>query len=399
MLQSFEDLKILDFTSLLPGPFATMILADLGARVIKIESPKRPDLTRSLPPLNQGKSAVHALLNRSKQSLGLDLKQIKAKAIILRLLDQYDIIVEGFRPGVMDSLGLGYAALAKTHPNLIYCSISGYGQSGPLKKRAGHDINYLALSGLASYSGRKDHGPSLMGTQVADLAGGSYHAVIGILSAYIHRLKTKQGQHIDISMTDCVTSMNGMAAAILLAGGKEPTLEGDLLNGGSLYDFYKTEDDRYFAVGSLEPQFLMAFLEVMGLSEQLGACLAGKTEIIQEVKRDVTKIFQTKTFQQWREIFGELDACVEPVLTLQEAIDSPNMQARGMIIEIEDGAGRVFKQLRTPIQFSQAKEFTAQAGHELGENSLQVLEAAGFNTQEIASLLSEKVVFAEQKGI
>ncbi|MFW7377452.1 MAG: CaiB/BaiF CoA transferase family protein [Oligoflexus sp.] len=392
MLSSFCDLKILDFTSLLPGPFATMILADLGAEVVKIESASRPDMTRGLPPFQKEKSALHAFLNRSKQSLSLDLKNPEAKEIILRLLAQYDIIVEGFRPGVMTKLGLDYDSLRTVNPRLIYCSISGYGQTGPLRERAGHDINYLALSGLASYSGSKETGPVLMGTQVADIAGGSYHAVMGILAAYIHRLKTDEGQHIDISMTDCATSMNALSAAMFLAGGKEPAIASELLNGGSAYDFYRTKDDRFFAVGSLEPQFFMAFLEVMGLTEHAASYASGKAESIRRVKEKAQEIFLSKSFAEWREIFHRLDACVEPVLTLGEALQSPLAQARNLIVEVQDEAGRSFRQLRTPIQFSQAQDFQAKAGEDLGQSSEKLLQEAGYSTSEIAQLRCNRVI-------
>lgn len=390
MLSSFRSLKILDFTGLLPGPFASRMLADLGAQVIKIESAKRPDMTRSLAPFINGKSAIHASLNRNKKSLGLDLKHPQAKDIVLRLLKEYDILIEGFRPGVMSRLGLGYDELSQAHSRLIYCSISGYGQNGPLRERAGHDINYLALSGLASYSGKE--GPCLMGSQIADLAGGSYHAVIGILAAYIQRLQTGQGQHIDISMTDCVSTMNTLAAASLLAGGSKPNYESELLNGGSWYDYYQTKDNRYFAVGSLEPQFLMALLEVMGLSEYLEPCLANKTNTVQFVKEQLKAQFKTKTFAEWREIFAQLDACVEPVLELDEALHSPQMKERQLLFEVSDSQNRRFQQLKMPIQFSKAEDFQALAGEDLGESSYQILEEIGFSEEEINALIKSQAV-------
>ena len=204
MEAALKGLKVLDFSTLLPGPFATLYLADLGAEVIHVESPTRPDLIRLLPPYANGQATAHSYLNRNKQSIALDLKDPHNIASIKQKISEFDIVIEQFRPGVMQRLGLDYQSLAAINPRLIYCSITGYGQTGLYKDKAGHDINYLALSGIAGHSGRQDSGPPPMGIQIADVAGGSLHAVIGILSAVIERQRSGQGQYIDISMTDCV---------------------------------------------------------------------------------------------------------------------------------------------------------------------------------------------------
>ena len=187
MAGPLQGLKVLDFTTLLPGPFGTRIFADLGADVLRVESPTRVDLARNLPPFDEGVSTSHGFLNRSKKSIGLDLKSPDAVSIVKKLVGEYDILVEQFRPGVMERLGLSYDALSQENPKLIYCSITGYGQSGPYRDRAGHDINYLALSGVSSYSGRKTQGPAPFGVQVADVAGGSLHSVLSILAAVYYR--------------------------------------------------------------------------------------------------------------------------------------------------------------------------------------------------------------------
>jgi alpha-methylacyl-CoA racemase len=207
---------VLDFSTLLPGPFASLLLADMGAEVLRIESPTRMDLLRVLPPHDRGVSASHAYLNRNKRSLALDLKQPEALEIVRQLVAEYDIVLEQFRPGVMERLGLGYEALKAINPKLIYVSITGYGQTGPYKDRAGHDINYLALSGVASYTGRQDSGPVPLGVQLADVGGGSLHAVVGLLAAVIARQHSGLGQYLDVSMTDCAFSLNAMAGAGLL---------------------------------------------------------------------------------------------------------------------------------------------------------------------------------------
>ena len=218
-------MKILDFTHLLPGPYGTMMLADLGADIIKVENYRNPDLLRVLPPMVGDMSAVYAHLNRGKKSLGLDLKAKGSREIIYRLLDEYDVIIEQFRPGVLGKLGLGYGDLRKLKDSIIYCSLSGYGQEGSFSGRAGHDINYLSLAGVSSYSGKKSAGPVLSGIQIADIASGSKNMVIGVLSAYIKRITTGEGDFIDISMTDGSFALTVMQNAGFLAGGEAPGLE------------------------------------------------------------------------------------------------------------------------------------------------------------------------------
>ncbi|MFT6910580.1 MAG: alpha-methylacyl-CoA racemase, partial [Oleiphilaceae bacterium] len=266
-MQPLKGLKVLDFTTLLPGPYATQLLADMGAEVLRIESPKRPDLLKLMPPIVGKVSAAHATINRNKKSLALDLKHPEAKAIIHALVSEYDIIIEQFRPGVMARLGLDYDSFKGIQPKLIYCSITGYGQTGPLQNKAGHDINYLALSGLASYSGRKDTGPVLSGTQVADIAGGSHHAVMAILAAVIERTNTGKGQYLDISMSDAALALNTMFSANTLVNQKDPGYGTEMLNGGLFYDYYKTSDGRYLSIGSLEPNFAIPLMKHLELEQ------------------------------------------------------------------------------------------------------------------------------------
>ena len=233
-----SSLKILDFSTLLPGPFASKTLADLGAEVLRVETSSRPDITRSLPANVKGGLNAHASLNRSKHSIGLNLKHPEAVKIVNQLIKKYDIVLEQFRPGVMKRLGLDYKQLCKQNPSLIFCSLTGYGQTGGYRYRAGHDLNYLAISGVSNYSRRKNERPVPLGIQVADVAGGSYHVVMGILSAVIHRQLTGEGQAIDISMADAMFSMNVFEGANWLAGGDGAEPESTFLNGGTLYDYY-----------------------------------------------------------------------------------------------------------------------------------------------------------------
>lgn len=387
-----SSLKVLDFSSLLPGPFGTMILADLGADVLRVEAPMRPDMVRMLPPMDKGLSAVHSYLNRSKRSLAVDLKKPQGLEVIKRLVAEYDIVVEQFRPGVMDKLGVGYAALKEVNPGIIYCSITGYGQDGPYRNRAGHDMNYLSIAGMTGYNGRRDSGPAPMAFQVADVAGGSCHAVMGILAAVVHRQVTGEGQHVDISMTDAAFSLHALTAPAALVGGVEPELERTQLNGGSFYDCYQTSDGRWFSVGGLEPQFFAQFCQAIGKPELAGKGLAMAPEIVAGVKQEIRAAMAQKTFAEWQEIFAALDSCTEPVLTFSEACEHPQIQARGMVVEVPHPAGGAQRQVASPFRFSASQPEYAFAGTALGSHTDEVLADSGFSEDDIAQLRKAGVI-------
>ncbi|WP_223481831.1 MULTISPECIES: CaiB/BaiF CoA transferase family protein [unclassified Pseudomonas] len=386
------SLKVLDFSTLLPGPFASLLLADMGAEVLRIESPTRMDLLRVLPPHDQGVSASHAYLNRNKRSLALDLKQPEALAVIKQLVQDYDIVLEQFRPGVMERLGLGYEALKAINPKLIYVSITGYGQTGPYKDRAGHDINYLALAGLASYTGRTDNGPLPLGVQVADVAGGSLHGVIGLLAAVIARQQSGLGQHLDVSMTDCAFSLNAMAGAGYLACGEEPGREDQMLNGGSFYDYYRSRDGRWLSVGSLEPPFMKQLCTALGLEELATLGLSPQPAQQKKLKDALQTEFEKHDFAELCALFAELDACVEPVLTLGEAIRHPQLQARELVTDVPRGDGTSQAQMACPLKFSDGLPEPRHIGAALGEHTDQVLGELGFGAERIAELRRAKVI-------
>jgi crotonobetainyl-CoA:carnitine CoA-transferase CaiB-like acyl-CoA transferase len=392
MLGPLASLKVLDFSTLLPGPFASLLLADMGAEVLRIESPSRMDLLRVLPPHDRGVSASHAYLNRNKRSLALDLKQPAALDVVKQLLKDYDIVLEQFRPGVMERLGLGYEALKAINPKLIYVSITGYGQTGPYKDRAGHDINYLALAGLASYTGRADSGPLPLGMQVADIAGGSLHGVIGLLAAVIARQQTGQGQHLDVSMTDCVFSLNAMAGAGYLACDEEPGREEQMLNGGSFYDYYRSRDGRWLSVGSLEPAFMQQLCTALGRPELAAQGLSPKPAEQQALKNELKAEFEKHDFAQLCELFAGVDACVEPVLSLSEAVQHPQLQARELVTEVPRGDGTSQAQMACPLKFSEGLPDPRHIGAAVGQHTDQVLEELGFSAERIAELRRARVV-------
>ncbi|MGE7767797.1 CaiB/BaiF CoA transferase family protein [Peribacillus sp. NPDC096540] len=356
------NLKVLDFSTLLPGPFATLMLADLGADVLKVERPAAGDSW-----------GVNQYLNRSKQSITLDLKQSESIEAVKNLVKEYDIVLEQFRPGVMERLGLGYETLRQINPKLIYCSITGFGQTGPYKDRPGHDINYISIAGLAGYSGTKKDGPAKNGTQIADLAGGSMHAVIGILSAVIYRDRTGEGQSIDISMTDCSFALNAISAPLNLQRGLELEPEKLMLNGGSFYDYYETKDGRYFSVGSLEPPFRKALCEAIRKPELYALSLSTDTESGSRFKTAVQRAFLEKNFDEWKEIFADSEACVEPVLTFTEATNHPQLKERGMIVEVPDGKGSIQKQIACPIKTSVFTPHYKHTGLKPGQSNEEVL--------------------------
>ncbi len=380
------SLKVLDFSTLLPGPFASLMLADMGAEVLRIESPTRMDLLRVLPPHDQGTSASHAYLNRNKRSLALDLKQAEAVEIVRALVKDYDIVLEQFRPGVMERLGLGYEALKAINPRLIYVSITGYGQTGPYKDRAGHDINYLALTGIASYTGRQDSGPVPLGVQVADVGGGSLHAVVGLLAAVIARQHSGVGQYLDVSMTDCSFSLNAMAAAGYLACGVEPGREGHVLNGGSFYDYYRTRDGRWMSVGSLEPGFMQQLCDALGRSDLAALGLSPQLKVALQVE------FEKRSFDELCELFAAVDACVEPVLSLSEAVEHPQLKARGLVSQVPRGDGSTQAQLACPLKFSDGLPEPRHIGVAVGAHSDEVLVELGVSAQRIEQLRQTKVV-------
>ncbi len=391
MAGPLAGLKVLDFTRLLPGPFGTMILADLGAEVLRVEPANMPDLMAVMPPMDGCVSAAHRQINRGKRSMVLNLKHERGPEIVRRLVAEHDVLIEQFRPGVMKKLGVDYETLREANPGLVYCSITGYGQSGPYRDRAGHDLNYLALSGIMSYTGRREGGPLPLGIQVADQCAGGMNAVIAILAAIMHRDKTGEGQAIDIGMHDGSVYLAAMEAAIGMARGNDPGRETTLLNGGSYYDCYETADGRWLSIGGLEPQFFQAMVNALGRPELMSKHMAlGKDGVY--LKDELGKEFKKKTLAEWVEVFEKADACVEPVLTISEMVENEHVKARQMVVDIERPEGGSIRQIGSPFKMSATPPSYGLAGCAPGSHTDEVLQGAGFSADEIVALREEGAV-------
>jgi crotonobetainyl-CoA:carnitine CoA-transferase CaiB-like acyl-CoA transferase len=358
-LTALDGLHVLDLTRLLPGPFCTMLLADLGADVIKVEEPIAGD-----PARNSG--SLFVLLNRNKRSLTLDLKSTEGRDVLLKLVERSDILVESFRPGVMDRLGLGYAVLSARNPRLIYATLSGFGQSGPYRDRAGHDLNYLALAGVLGYNIGHDGQPVTPAVQVADLGGGTL-AAVAILAAVVSRQQTGRGQAVDVSLFAAAISWLPTLIASLFSQGQalppgEPTLAGGLPQ----YGVYATADGRFVALGALEPKFLLNFLKAVGRSD---LATVSRDRLREELK----VIFAARTLAEWTSCLAEVDTCFAPVNTLQETLQDPQVQALGLFTSVDHAKLGPLPQIAPPFSFSATPASVRRPPPDLGEHNAEIL--------------------------
>jgi crotonobetainyl-CoA:carnitine CoA-transferase CaiB-like acyl-CoA transferase len=380
-------LRVLDLTRLLPGPVATLHLADLGADVVKIEDTGAGDYARAMGARRGETSAFFRLINRNKRALRLDLKRPEGLAVFGRLTLSADVVVEGFRPGVMDKLGLGYAALAAINPRIVLCSISGYGQSGPYRERAGHDINYIGYAGVLDQIGAAGGPPVVPNFQIGDLLGGALTPLLGILAAVIDARGSGRGRHVDVAMTDAVLAHAIFPLAGLLARHGAPPRGADLLSGGvPCYGVYATADGRHMAVGALEEKFWHRLCDTLERPDLKPHGLSFGAEGAR-AREELARIFGGSTQAEWVARFDRVDCCVTPVLNIAESLDNEQFAARGMVVEA-DG----LTQLAPPLKLSEYAFEVSRAAPAPGEHSEEILREAGYEDADIAGLRAQGVI-------
>ncbi|HCF51418.1 MAG TPA: CoA transferase [Syntrophomonas sp.] len=389
-----EGIRVLDLSRYLPGPFATQMLADFGAEVIKVEDPKGGDLGRMLPPLIAGESARFFTVNRNKKSITLDLKKAEGQEVFKRLAANSDVVVDQFRPGVMEKMGLGYEQLKAVNPGIIYCALTGYGLDGPLRDAAGHDLNYLNLAGITGVTGVYQSKPAISGTQIADIAGGTLHSVIGILLALAARQKTGQGQICDVAMMDASVSLMAYTLGEWSGQGTLPVLGDDLLTGGyAFYQIYTTKDGKYVSLGAVEDKFYAEFCRKINRPDLIEKQFkkASQRQIIAEI----SEIMLERTRDEWVEFFADSDICFTPVLELDEVCQHPQVKARNMIIEMENfsNTDKTVRLTGIPIKLSETPGQIKLKFPILGEHNDEVLmSVGGFTQEEVKNLRAEKVI-------
>jgi crotonobetainyl-CoA:carnitine CoA-transferase CaiB-like acyl-CoA transferase len=389
MAGALDGVRVLDLTRLLPGGFCTLLLADMGADVLKVEDTAGGDYIRWMPPYYGGDdeqragtaSAYFLALNRNKRSLRLNLKDERGRDVLLRLVEDYDVVVESFRPGVMDRLGVGYDALRSRNPRIVYCPISGYGQDGPLTGRSGHDTNYLALNGLLGLTGRRGGPPIQSAGQIADLGGGGLMAAVGILAALYERERSGEGQVVDISMTDGSLSWLAMVAARYFAERKVPQRgEPELAGGIACYFPYETRDGRWVSLGALEPKFWQNWCNGVGRPDLIEKQFEHPDS---EAGAEIGSVFRERTRDEWTAFAGEHDCCLEPILELDEVLDSELVRARGMVVELDQPGIGAVKQVGAPIKLSRTPADTTGAAPALGADTDEVLREIGVDPEAL----------------
>ena len=400
-MSALSDIRVLDLSRLLPGGFCSLLLADFGAEVLKVEDTGMGDYIRWSPPFNEGadesaRSALFLALNRGKRSIRLDLKTEGGREVLLRLVRDHDVVLESFRPGVMERLGVGYERLREENPRLVYCAITGYGQDGPYTGRSGHDMNYLGLNGLLGLSGDAGGPPVQSAGQIADLGGGGLMAAFGILAALRERERSGEGQLVDVSMFDGSLSWLALVAARYLADGTPPG-RGDLELAGSLicYRPYACRDG-WVTLGALEPKFWQAWCRGVGREDLVEKQFERPGS---EAHAEVQRVFLERTRDEWQAFASEHDCCLEPVLGLDEALDSELVRAREMVVGVDQpGAESDVRLLGVPVKLSRTPGAPAGPGPALGEHTEEVLSAAGYSAEEIAALLESGEAAGPAKG-
>lgn len=381
--------KVLDLTRLLPGPFCSQVLADFGAEIIKIEDTELGDYNRWFPPLLGENSARFYAVNRNKKSVKLNLKEEPGKEIFRKLINQSDILLEGFRPGVMEKLSLGYDELNRINPRLIYCAITGYGQSGPYRDAAGHDLNYLNLAGISARIGHKNERPPLAGIPIADI-GGSLWSIVAILLALRAREITGKGQYCDVAMLDGALTWLAMPLATFSATGQLPARGSDLLNGGyAFYNIYPTADGKYVSIGAVERKFWTEFCTKIANPEYIALQFDPSRQ--DEMITNLSSMFVQKSQAEWVDFFAASDICFTPVQDMNDLLSHPQIQARNMLVEVEID-GKIILLPGIPVKLSHTPGVLNPEFSDYGQHTLPILKSLGYTEEEIADLQQQGVI-------
>lgn len=388
-----QGVRVLDLSRLLPGPYCSLILADLGAEVVRIEPPVGGDLLRSMPPMAGSMGSRFHPLNRNKRSMVVDLKRSEGAELFLRLVQSgFDVVLESFRPGVMRRLGLGYEELRAAGPGVILCSISGHGQDGPRRERAGHDLNYVGLSGILGLTAGAGEGPRPPGAQIADVGGGSLMGAVGVLAALHRRSATGEGAWIDISMTEGALAFLSMHLGGRRAGDSAAGQgEGLLLGESPCYSVYRTADGGHVTLAAIEPHFWRSFCTVIG-REDLSEHGLATGERGEWVKEELRAVFAKEDRARWKELLAEHDVCCEPVLEGDEVFSDEQHVSRGSFVEVDDAEAGSLRQVACPIRFVGGEPPPLSPAPRLGAHTDEVLGAAGFEPSEIADLRRARVI-------
>jgi crotonobetainyl-CoA:carnitine CoA-transferase CaiB-like acyl-CoA transferase len=392
MIELLKGVRVVDLTRLLPGPLCTGYLADMGADVIKVEDTSMGDYTRWDMPRCKENSFFFLLMNRNKKSIKLNLKAPEGREVFNRLVRDADVVIEQFRPGVVENLGIDYASVKKIKPDIVYCSLTGFGQSGPYKDKAGHDINYIGYSGILGQTARRAGIPVIPGIQIADESGGTLMAAMGILAALIGRQKTGEGRGVDVGMMDGAFSLMIIGLGHFFGYGQAPKGGDGLLTGGApCYDVYETKDGRYMALGALEPKFWSTFCAAVGRPELTKEQFpTGQRR--EEIRSAVEAIFKEKTRDEWVAFLTNVDACCTPVLELHESVANEHLKERGMIFEMDHPVEGRIPQLGFPIKFSDSSFEVKMPPPMWGEHTEEILTELKYSKQEIEHLKTKKVI-------
>ncbi|PKF90205.1 CoA transferase [Bacillus sp. BA3] len=395
---ALSGIKVLDLSRLLPGPYCSLMMADYGAEVIKIEEPERGDYIRWRKPAIEEIGARHLTINRNKKSVELNLKTEEGKEIFKKMAESADVILESFRPGVMSRLGIGFDEISKINRGIVYCSLTGYGQTGPYRDLPGHDINYIGYSGILGLIGEKNGKPVVPGVQIADIGGGALMALSGICMALLNKERTGKGQYIDISMMDGAVTWLYASASDYFASGKVPERGGNRLDGQyAFYQVYETKDNKYLSVGASEEKFWKKICELIGKPEWI-ELHEGNDDVQEQLKLEMSEVFKKKNQQEWLDLLALEETCVGPVNDIEQIFSDPQIIERELFTEMKHPVAGNIKQIGFPIKFSETPGKIHAHAPILGEHTEEILQQLDYSSDTIENLRISGVIGKKVSG-